>query len=67
MIDAVPEHIRPRFNRVANELIELYQLQMDALQRDPFEAQQEEYRARRRRIHELRRQLAMAPPHSCPS
>jgi hypothetical protein len=67
MRDAVPQSRRSSFYQIANELIELYQQQMDALQRDPSEAEHEEYLERRRQINELRMELGMERPHSRPS
>lgn len=59
MKDAALQRERPRIYRVANQLVELYQLQMDALQRDSSEAELEEYRDRRKQINELRAELGM--------
>jgi hypothetical protein len=67
MRNAVSEGERINVSRIANELIELYQLQMDTLDRDPSEADDEDYLARRRRINELRGDLELVPRHSGPA
>ncbi|MFZ0318857.1 MAG: hypothetical protein WAL56_07010 [Candidatus Sulfotelmatobacter sp.] len=67
MKNAARQQGQPSFYRIANELIELYQLQMDALQRDPSAAAQENYHGRRRKINQLRTQMGLHLPHSRPS
>lgn len=60
-----PRPTPPGVNQIANELCELYQEQIDALQRGLAEAEMEQYLERRRQIDGLRARLeALRPPQS---
>jgi hypothetical protein len=52
-----PRPAPPGVHQIANELCELYQEQIDALQRGAAEAEVEQYLERRKRIDELREGL----------